>query len=121
MPDLAGLYMRYLEQMSREFGIENRVTTMDLARLPEVLSMEQEERRRGRTVAAVEQTLRSAAEHFRSSAAARASSSGRIFCRSFPAWRRMSLRSRHTSEVVQNLPGEAGRQDPRASGFRKCR
>ena len=62
--DLAGLYMHYLEQMSREFGIENRVTTMDLARLPEVLSMEQEEEEEEELWQLLEQALRSAAEHF---------------------------------------------------------
>lgn len=37
---LAGEYMEYFQQMSQEFGIENNIKVSDLARFPEVFSME---------------------------------------------------------------------------------
>ena len=40
--NLAAEYVRYFERMSREFSIENDLTTYTLARMPEVLTMEQE-------------------------------------------------------------------------------
>ena len=38
---LAAEYMGYFKQMSEEFGIENNVKVTDLARFPEIFTMEQ--------------------------------------------------------------------------------
>lgn len=118
--DLAGLYMRYLEQMSHEFGIENRVTTMDLARLPEVLSMEQEEEEEEELWQLLEQTLRSAAEHFVEQRSREGEQLRTDLLQKLSAGGGCRSDRGTLSGSGSELPGEAGRQDSRASGFRKC-
>lgn len=61
---LAAEYMSYFEQMSRELGIENDIKTSDLARLPEIFSMEQLEEDEESLWKLLEETIRQAAEHF---------------------------------------------------------
>lgn len=61
---LAREYMDYFRRMSEEFSIENRVTASDLARFPEVLTMEQAEEDEEQLWRLLEEALRAAGTRF---------------------------------------------------------
>ena len=61
---IARQYVRYLEEMRREFSLENDLTVSRLASMPEVFSMEEEPVDEEELWALLEKALRSACERF---------------------------------------------------------
>lgn len=61
---LAKEYMEYFRQMSEEFSIENNVKVSDLARFPEILTMEQAEEDEEQLWKLLEEALRTAGTQF---------------------------------------------------------
>lgn len=65
--ELAGRYMEYFRQMEQEFQIENDVRVSQLARFPEVLTMEEQEIDTEELWSGLEKALRMAGEQFAAS------------------------------------------------------
>ena len=61
---LAGEYLKHLQQMSDEFGIENDIHTSGLSRYPEVFVMEEQSIDEEKLWICLEKVLRSACEQF---------------------------------------------------------
>ena len=61
---LAGEYLKYLKQMSEQFGIENDIKVRHLSRYPDVFTMEQQDADDKKIWATLEKALRGACEQF---------------------------------------------------------
>jgi len=62
--EIAAEYLKYLQQMSEEFGLENDVKVSSLSRYPEVLVMEEQQVDEEELWKLLEQALRGACEQF---------------------------------------------------------
>lgn len=62
--EMAALYMKYLNEMSEDFGIENDVRISTLSRYPEVLSLEEQEIDEQELLTELETAVRGACEKF---------------------------------------------------------
>lgn len=63
-PDLAREYLEHLNEMSRQFGIENDVRTSVLSRFPDVFTLEEQVVDEEQLWELIEEAVRSAAERF---------------------------------------------------------
>ena len=61
---IASQYMEYFRQMAQEFGLENNVKVTDLARCPEVLTLEDQQEDEEEIWQKLEQAVRGACEKF---------------------------------------------------------
>lgn len=61
---LAGLYLKYLQQMADTFGLENDIRVSALSRYPEVFVMEEEDTDEGELWSVLEKAVRGASEKF---------------------------------------------------------
>lgn len=61
---LAGEYLKYLNQMAEEFGLENDIRVSTLSRYPEVLAMEEQPVDEDELWSSLEKALRGAFEPF---------------------------------------------------------
>jgi len=61
---IASQYMEYFRQMAQEFGLENNVKVTDLARCPEVLTLEDQQEDEEEIWQMLEQAVRGACEKF---------------------------------------------------------
>ena len=65
--EIAGEYLRYLQQMSDEFGLKNEVSASVLGRFPEVFAMEESSGDEGKLLSLLEPVAREAFANFRAS------------------------------------------------------
>lgn len=63
--EIAGEYLKYLQQMAEEFGLKNEVSASVLGRFPEVFSMEESSDDEGKLLAMLEPVAREAFADFR--------------------------------------------------------
>ena len=65
--EIAGEYLKYLQQMSDEFGLKNEISASVLGRFPEVFAMEEASDDEGKLLAMLEPVAREAFANFRAS------------------------------------------------------
>lgn len=65
--DIAGQYLDYLQEMGKDFSLENDITVSNLSRYPEVFTMEEQPVDEEELWSVLEQVLRRAAESFSAS------------------------------------------------------
>ncbi|MCQ2414829.1 MAG: YicC/YloC family endoribonuclease [Eubacteriales bacterium] len=63
--EIAGEYLKYLQQMAEEFGLKNEISASVLGRFPEVFSMEESSDDEGKLLAMLEPVAREAFADFR--------------------------------------------------------
>ena len=63
--EIAGEYLKYLQQMAEEFGLKNEISASVLGRFPEVFSMEESTDDEGKLLAMLEPVAREAFADFR--------------------------------------------------------